>query len=214
MKDELRLLKSLAEPFPAFDADLTPDEPRELFSDWLRDVIAAGVKEPHAMVLSTVDENGVPDARVLILKNLDHRGWHFATTGSGPKGQQIALNPSVALTFYWPALGRQVRLRGMALQAEVHERDADFRARAPGAKAAALMARQSDVLGSPQELEDAFAQQSRRLQEEPDLVAPSWALFIVMPHEVEFWQGDSERRHHRLRYKREKAGWIREQLWP
>lgn len=118
------------------------------------------------------------------------------------------------MTFYWPALGRQVRLRGMALQAEVHERDADFRARAPGAKAVALVARQSEVLGSRQELENALARQHCRLQGEPDLVAPSWALFIVMPHDVEFWQGDSERRHHRLRYKREKTGWIREQLWP
>ena len=214
MKDELRLLKSLTGPFPAFDSDLAPDEPRELFSDWLRDAIEAGVKEPHAMVLSTIDENGTPDARVLILKNLDHRGWHFATTGNGPKGRQIALNPTVALTFYWPVLGRQVRLRGMALQAEVHECDADFRARAPGAKAVALVARQSEVLGSRQELENALARQHCRLQGEPDLVAPSWALFIVMPHDVEFWQGDSERRHHRLRYKREKTGWIREQLWP
>ena len=214
MKDELRLLKSLAGPFPAFDTDLAPDEPRELFSDWLRDAIEAGVKEPHAMVLSSIDENGTPDARVLILKNLDHRGWHFATTGNGPKGRQIALNPSVALTFYWPVLGRQVRLRGMALQAEVHECDADFRARAPGAKAVALVERQSEVLGSRQELENDLAQQHCRLLEEPDLVAPSWALFIVMPHDVEFWQGDSERRHHRLRYKREKTGWIREQLWP
>lgn len=157
---------------------------------------------------------GVPDARVLILKNLDHRGWHFATTGTGPKGRQIALNPSVALTFYWPALGRRVRLRGMALQAEVHERDADFRARAPGAKAMALVGRQSAVMRSRQELDDALAREYRRLQGKPELVAPSWALFIVMPHEVEFWQGDSERRHDRLRYKREKAGWIREQLWP
>lgn len=214
MKDELRALKSLAGPFPPFEVDLTPDEPRELFSAWLRDAIEAGVKEPHSMVLSTIDENGAPNARVLILKNLDHRGWHFATTGSGPKGRQIARNPSVALTFYWPQLGRQVRLRGMALQAEAHERDADFRARTSGAKAAALIARQSEVLGSPQELEDALAQQYRRLQEEPDLVAPSWALFIVMPHEAEFWQGDSERRHHRLRYKRERAGWIKERLWP
>ncbi|MFJ6329830.1 pyridoxal 5'-phosphate synthase [Rhizobium sp. NPDC092011] len=214
MRDELRLLASLAGPFPAFDIDLTPDEPRQLFSDWLRDAIVAGIKEPHAMVLSTVDENGGPDARVLILKNLDHRGWHFATTGNGPKGRQIALNPAVSLTFYWPALGRQVRLRGMALQAEVHERDADFRARAPGAKAVALTGRQSDVMGSRQELEDSLRDQHRRLEDEPALVAPSWALFIVMPHEAEFWQGDGERRHHRLRYRREKAGWAKEQLWP
>lgn len=214
MRDELRILKSLAGPFPAFEADSTPDEPRALFSTWLRDAIEAEIKEPHAMVLSTVDENGVPDARVLILKNLDQRGWHFATTGSGPKGRQIAANPSAALTFYWPQLGRQVRLRGMAFQAEAHERFADFRARAPGAKAVALTERQSEVLGSPQELEDALKVQHRRLQDERDLVSANWALFIVMPHEVEFWQGDNERRHHRLRYRREKAGWLKERLWP
>ena len=214
MREELRALKSLVGPFPSFEADLTPGEPRDLFSAWLRDAIEAGIKEPHAMVLSTIDETGVPDARVLILKNLDRRGWHFATTGGGPKGRQIAANPSVALTFYWPQLGRQVRLRGMALQAEAHERYADFRERAPGARAVALTGRQSEVLGSPQDLEDALALQNRRLREEPDLVAAGWALFIVMPHEVEFWQGDSERRHHRLRYRRERAGWLKERLWP
>ncbi|MFB2567477.1 pyridoxal 5'-phosphate synthase [Rhizobium sp. IMFF44] len=214
MKDELRTLKSLAGPFPVFETDLTPDEPRDLFSDWLRDAIEADIKEPHAMVLSTVDEDGVPDARVLILKNLDQRGWHFATTGSGPKGRQIAANPSVSLTFYWPQLGRQVRLRGMAFQAEAHERYADFRARVPGAKAVALTERQSEVLGSSQELDDPLALQHRRLRDEPDLVAANWALFIVMPHEVEFWQGDAERRHHRLRYRRGKAGWLKERLWP
>ncbi|TXI04087.1 MAG: pyridoxamine 5'-phosphate oxidase [Rhizobium sp.] len=214
MREELRTLKSLAGPFPKFEADLTPDEPRDLFSSWLRDAIEASVKEPHAMVLSTVDENGAPDARVLILKNLDQRGWHFATTGTGPKGRQIAANPSVSLTFYWPQLGRQVRLRGMAFEAEAHERYADFRARATGAKAVALTGRQSQVLRSPRELDDALALQHRRLQDEPDLVFASWALFIVMPHEVEFWQGDEERRHHRLRYRREKAGWLKDRLWP
>jgi pyridoxamine 5'-phosphate oxidase len=214
MRDELRALKSLSGPFPAFDADLTPDEPRDLFSTWLRDAIEADIREPHAMVLSTIDENGAPDARVLILKNLDQRGWHFATTGDGPKGRQIAANPCVSLTFYWPQLGRQVRLRGMALLAEAHERYADFRARAPGAKAVALTGRQSEVLGSLRELEDELVVQHRRLHDEPDLVASGWALFIVMPHEIEFWQGDSERRHHRLRYRRDKAGWLKERLWP
>ena len=97
---------------------------------------------------------------------------------------------------------------------EAHERYADFRERAPGARAVALTGRQSEVLGSPQDLEDALALQNRRLREEPDLVAAGWALFIVMPHEVEFWQGDSERRHHRLRYRRERAGWLKERLWP
>lgn len=141
MKNELRALASLAGPYPPFDAEAAPDDPRDLFSSWLREAIVSGIREPHAMVLSTTDENGAPDARVLILKNLDARGWHFATSGNGPKGSQIAANPYVALTFYWAALGRQVRLRGIAFPAGEPERAADFRARSPAARAAALASR-------------------------------------------------------------------------
>lgn len=167
MKDELRALKSLAGPFPPFDPDAAPDDPRTLFASWLRAAIDAGIKEPHAMVLSTVDAQGAPDARILILKNLDHRGWHFATMDSGPKGRQIAGNPQVALTFYWPALGRQVRIRGVAARAEAEDCAADFLARPNGAKAVAMVARQSDPLESAQDLDAALTQQLRRLEEAP-----------------------------------------------
>ncbi|MGO4338671.1 pyridoxal 5'-phosphate synthase [Labrys sp. KB_33_2] len=214
MKDELRALKSLAGPLPAFDMDGVPGEPRLLFASWFRDAVEAGVDEPHAMVLSTVDEEGAPDARVLILKNLDHRGWHFASTDQGPKGRQIAHNPQVALTFYWSRLGRQVRIRGLVERADMHERDADFLARPAGARAIAFAARQSEPLTSAKDLEDALALQQDRMWERPDLVAQHWSLFIVAPQEVEFWQGDAERRHRRLRYRREAVGWSREKLWP
>ncbi len=214
MKDELRALTSLAGPYPPFDADAAPAEPRELFCAWLRDAITSGIREPHAMVLSTTDENGAPDARLLILKNLDARGWHFATSGNGPKGRQIAVNPYVALTFYWPALGRQVRLRATAFPAGEPERAADFRTRSASARAAALAGRQSEPLSSRRELHAAIEEQMRRIEAEPDLVAQHWQLFIAMPHEVEFWQGAEDRLHHRLLYRREKAGWRRESLWP
>ncbi|MGN8117033.1 pyridoxine/pyridoxamine 5'-phosphate oxidase [Labrys sp. 22185] len=214
MKDELRALKSLAGPLPTFDMEEVPDDPQLLFSSWFRDAVQAGVEEPHAMVLSTVDEQGAPDARILILKHLDHRGWHFASTDQGPKGRQMALNPQVALTFYWTRLGRQVRIRGMVRRADMHERDADFLARPPGARAIALTARQSERLASPRELEEALELQRERLRQGPDLVAPHWSLFIVAPREVEFWQGDTERRHRRLHYRHGATGWVREKLWP
>ncbi|WP_448955923.1 pyridoxine/pyridoxamine 5'-phosphate oxidase [Labrys neptuniae] len=207
-------MKSLAGPLPLFDMEGAPDTPQGLFASWFRDAVEAGVEEPHAMVLSTVDEKGAPDARILILKNLDHRGWHFASSDQGPKGRQIALNPHVSLTFYWPRLGRQVRIRGMARRADIHESDADFLARPPGARAIALTARQSEPLASAQDLEEALELQRQRLRERPDLVAPHWGLFIVTPHEVEFWQGDTERRHRRLRYRQAAVGWSREKLWP
>jgi pyridoxamine 5'-phosphate oxidase len=214
LRQQLRALTSLAGPFPGLDADAAPDNPRELFARWLREAIEAGIREPHAMVLSTVDEAGAADARVVILKNLDDRGWHFASTNSGPKGRQIAIKPYVALTFYWPQLGRQVRLRGVALPTGRTERDADFLARPAASRAAALVARQSQVLASTQDRDDGLRQQRRRLAQTPDLIAPDWAVFIVMPHQVEFWQGDEERRHERVRYRLEKAGWTRDRLWP
>lgn len=214
MKDALRALKSLSGPFPAFELDGAPDDPKALFSSWLGEAIASGIREPHAMTLSTVDETGAPDARVLILKNLDERGFHFATSDAGPKGRQIALNPQVALTFYWSPLGRQVRIRGMAIALDAAERDADFLARPTGSRAAALLGRQSDVLGSEAELEAGLAEQAARIAADPGIIAPHWALFVAMPHEVEFWQGDEERRHRRLRYRRERTGWTRERLWP
>jgi pyridoxamine 5'-phosphate oxidase len=214
MKTELRALVSLAAPFPAFDTETAPGEPRELFSLWLREAIEADIREPHAMTLSTVDATGAPDARVLILKNLDERGWHFASSNAGRKGRQLAVNPHVALTFYWQPLGRQVRIRGIAIAAGQAERDADFLARPLGSRVAALLARQSDVLSSDAELDGGLRRQRRRVEEDPALIAPNWAVFVAMPHEVEFWQADEERRHVRLRYRRERSGWIRERLWP
>ncbi|MBD8554538.1 pyridoxal 5'-phosphate synthase [Rhizobium sp. CFBP 8762] len=214
MKDVLRALPSLAGPFPDFDMTTTPADPIELFGVWLQDAINAGIQEPHTMVLSTVDETGQPDARVLILKNLDARGWHFATTGNGPKGGQIEANPNVSLTFYWSPLGRQVRIRGRAFKADDHERDADFLARSAAAKANVFAGRQSQPLSSRQELAETLAAYERVLVETPDRVSLNWALFIVSPHEVEFWQGAKDRRHHRLLYTRENAIWRRGQLWP
>jgi hypothetical protein len=138
-----------------------------MFSTWLLEAIQASVPEPHSMVLSTVDGAGSPDARVLILKNIDQRGWHFATTNSGPKGRQIALNPFVALTFCWSPLGRQVRISGVALELDSADRQTDFRARPLRSNAAALLARQSDVMALELELDDGLRQQNDRLSENP-----------------------------------------------
>ncbi len=214
LRDKLRTLKSLAGPFPAFDPAVAPDDPRDLFSDWLTAAIDAGIHEPHAMTLSTVDGDGNPDARVLILKNLDDAGWHFATTRTSPKGRQIEASPHAALTFYWQPLGRQVRISGAVVDLGTAAGNADFRARPVGARVAALLARQSDVLESDEELARALEQQQRRVEQDPEQVAPDWAVYAVAPASVEFWQGDTQRRHIRLRYRRSDTSWTRERLWP
>lgn len=214
MRQMLRDLKSLPGPYQPFDTAQAPSEPAALFAEWLQAAIDAGVREPHAMTLSTVDADGHPDARVLILKNVDAHGWHFAITRTSPKGRQIAHHPHAALTFYWPVLGRQVRIRGRVRDMGADAHAADFLARPLGSRAGGLLARQSDVLASERELDDALAAQRARLEQEPDLVAPHWAVYAVEPDAVEFWQGSEERRHTRLRYVRAESGWHVERLWP
>ena len=216
MRDRLRALPSLNGSYPAFDTDAAPQDPRELFVEWLEAAIAAGIDEAHAMTLSTVDREGHSDARVLILKDIDKDGWHFATMRTTPKGRQIYANPHVALTFYWPKLGRQVRVRGVALDVGQAARDADFRARTFEARARGMVGRQSEVLVSEKELADSVAEETLRLQEDPSAVPANWGVYVVHPQEVEFWQADHERLHTRLRYRQPEGGsrWIRERLWP
>ncbi|MEG3084404.1 pyridoxal 5'-phosphate synthase [Sphingomonas sp. PB2P12] len=216
IKHQLRRLKSLAGPFEEFDVDGAPDDPTILFEEWLMHAIGAGVPEAHAMTLSTVDAHGRPDARVLILKNLDADGWHFASSKFSAKGQQIAAHPHAVLTFYWQPLGRQVRLRGRVIELSRAASDADFLSRPIGSRAGALLARQSEVLDDDGTLDVGLAEQRRRIETNPSIVAESWAVYAVRPDEIEFWQANEERRHIRLRYRRinDSEDWEKERLWP
>jgi len=129
LRDLLRSLPVFADDPAEFDPQSVPDEPTDLFAPWLAAAIETGVPEPHAMTLSTCDSDGRPDARTLILKDIDGDGWWFASASNSAKGQQLASQPSVALTFYWPALARQVRVRGRVSVASRERSAADFRAR-------------------------------------------------------------------------------------
>lgn len=216
IKHQLRSLKSLQGPFKPNDLSDLPDTPQVGFLDWLDAAIAAGIAEPHAMTLSTVDESGYPDARVLILKNVDDRGWHFAASAGSPKGLQIEAQPAVALTFYWQKLGRQVRIRGRAIALDPESCAQDFLERSLDARAGALSERQSDILDDPSMVESATAGGRRRLAENPDLIAPGWRVYAVEAEEVEFWQGSTDRLHKRLRFRRVGDGetWRKKPLWP
>ncbi|KAB8275875.1 hypothetical protein BDV30DRAFT_224653 [Aspergillus minisclerotigenes] len=126
IRTQLRNLPVLEGPFAEVNFANFPDTPQDAFRMWLDEAIRAGVKEPHAMTLATVDEQGYPDARVLILKNIDERGWHFAVKADSPKAQQLEANGYAALTFYWPQVGRQIRVRGTAIQLPDAECREDF----------------------------------------------------------------------------------------
>jgi pyridoxamine 5'-phosphate oxidase len=214
VRDLLRGLPVFDRPLPAFDAESAPGEPSVLFLSWLHEAIDAGVSEPHAMTLATVDVEGRPDARVLILKDVDADGWQFATAATSAKGSQLAASPHAALSFHWREQGRQVRVRGAVAAADPSVSAADFLAKPDGSRIAGLVGRQSAVLEDPRKLALEIEAASHRLAEHPFAIAEDHAVYVLTPAEVEFWQGDRQRQHIRLRYRRSAHDWITERLWP
>ncbi|MFF3558004.1 pyridoxal 5'-phosphate synthase [Streptomyces tsukubensis] len=216
VREWLRDLEVFAGPLAHFDPAAAPGDPVPLFLDWLREAVTAGVPEAQAMTLSTVGHDGVPDARVLILKNVDADGWQFAAHAGSPKGRQLGERPGAALTFYWPLLGRQVRIRGTVSPDTPERSAADLLARSPSARAEVLLARQSTPLESAAARTRVMTGARARIEADPDLVSPDWTLYTVSPTAVEFWQADKDRVHTRLRYERPAPGtpWGRQLLWP
>ncbi|MBG0564334.1 pyridoxine/pyridoxamine 5'-phosphate oxidase [Actinoplanes aureus] len=214
IRDLLRGLPVFARPLPAFDPAGAPDDPHDLFAAWFAEAVGAGVVEPHAMTLSTVDADGLPDTRVLLLKEFDGRGWQFATDATSAKGRQVAANPAAALGFYWREQGRQVRVRGSVTALDRAAADGDFLARPVGARVASLASTQSAVLDDPADLERALAAAGQTVENDPGTVCAEHTVYAVTAVSVEFWQGDKERRHIRLRYRRDGDAWVRERLWP
>ncbi|MFF4400341.1 pyridoxal 5'-phosphate synthase [Streptomyces sp. NPDC001480] len=199
---------------PAFDPTTAPPTPLPLFTAWFAEVVAAGQAEPHTMSLATADEEGRPDVRIVMLHGADADGWSFASHATSRKGRQLAARPYAALNFYWPVLGRQVRVRGRITAAPSPESQADLHARSTGALAAALTGRQSEVLPSLEELRSASQAAWEQARENPTAPSPTWTLYRLRPEEVEFFQGDPERRHVRLAYRHTAFGWERTLLWP
>lgn len=208
MRDYLRKLPVFAGVIGEFDVDDLPDEPTTLFVQWLHNAADDGVPEPHAMTLSTTDGQGAPDARVLILKDLDDAGWWFASSAESAKGLQLDHNPSAALTFYWPQLARQVRVRGRVITGTPEQSAADFRSRATGARAVAVASHES------QPLADRATCAAAVRQADPDQISPSWRVYAVDAHTVEFWQADKDRLHTRVQYRRTNNTWTHGLLWP
>lgn len=214
LSDALRALPVFPADLPTFDPDAAPDDPVDLFRSWLDDAISRDVPTPHAMTLSTVDPAGRPAARVLILKNVDAAGWQFASHADSPKGRHIAATEHVALTFYWPLVGRQIRIQGRAKPADAATSARDFLGRPADSRAATLVGNQSEPLSDQAEYDQAFTAAKEQVAAYSDLVAPSWTVYTVRPESVEFWQASHERAHTRLYYAANGDGWDKQRRWP
>jgi pyridoxamine 5'-phosphate oxidase len=215
LRELLRRLPVLTGTAPPFVAAQSPADPLDLFTEWMCHAIDSGVAEPHAMTLSTVDETGRPWARVLICKDVTpDGGWHFAVSSVSRKGRQLAANPVAALTFYWPQLGRQIRVAGAVTQDRADVAAADFLARPAGSREMALTRRQSELYSDPAELDAGLAAARAELAAAPDAVPDEWTSYAVIAETVEFWQSDPQRRHVRVEYRRAGDGWAQTLLWP
>lgn len=190
------------------------DDPLAAYAAWVRGARDAGVVDPDAAVLATVDEDGQPAARAVLVRVVDEAGVVFFTNASSRKGRHIAANPRVALTSVWTSLRRQVRIEGAAEPATAEESDAYWRNRPHGSRLAAIASPQSQPI-SRDELEDRWTVLARQHPEGSDIPRPPWwGGFRVRPHRVEFWQGREHRLHDRIAFERLGDGWRAVRLAP
>jgi pyridoxamine 5'-phosphate oxidase len=215
MREMLRGLAPFPAELPGFDVRAAPADPVTLFLSWLGQAVRDGVPGPHTMTLATADGAGRVSSRVLICKDVDAAGrWYFASSSDSVKGRDLAANPHAAASFWWPQQGRQIRIRGEAGSAGPEASAADFLARPPASRAAALIGQQSEPLNDLADLDDAFRTSEAKVEAEPEIVAAGWTLYALTAAEVEFWQANQERRHLRVQYLRAGDGWDRHLLWP
>ncbi len=193
--------------------DVDPDPIRQ-FERWFADAAAARVPEPNAMTLSTATRDGVPSARIVLLKGVDANGFAFYTDYRSRKGAELAENPLAALTFLWKEIERQVRITGSVSRVSTQESEAYFRTRPPGSRLGAWASHQSAVLASREELEARVQDVAVRFPDGDVPLPPHWGGFRVSPDEIEFWQGRPDRLHDRLLYRRGERGWEISRLSP
>jgi pyridoxamine 5'-phosphate oxidase len=215
MREVLRGLDVFPAELPEFDVRSAPGDPVTLFLTWLTEAVRDKVLGPHAMTLATADAVGRVSSRVLICKDVGDEGrWYFASDAESLKGRDLAANPCAAASFYWPQHGRQIRISGVATSAGIEASTADFLARPPASRAAALIGRQSEPLDDAADLDAAFRQSRAAVDADPGLIAPGWTLYQLTADTVEFWQADHQRRHIRLQYQRTADNWTSHLLWP
>jgi len=189
-------------------------EPSGLFIDWLGDAKRTEPNDANAMALSTVDAHGAPDSRMVLLKDIDTRGFTFYSNRESAKGLDLAGHPRAALLFHWKSLRRQVRVRGAVEPVTEAEADAYFASRARESRIGAWASDQSRPLDDRAALEAAVAQESARFEGE-DVPRPGhWTGWRVVPESIEFWRDRPFRLHDRLRFSLQAGSWVRTRLWP
>lgn len=190
------------------------ENPIDQFKRWFAEALASQVLEPNGMVLSTIGRDGYPHGRVVLLKDVDARGFSFYTNYLSHKGDDLTQHPVASLTFWWPELERQVRIVGKVEKVETAESDAYFAVRPRGSQIGAWVSEQSQTIANRKVLEEKLAELEAQFANQAVVRPPHWGGYRVLPHQIEFWQGRPSRLHDRLCYTYESYEWKLERLSP
>lgn len=193
--------------------DLDPD-PLVQFQRWFDEAVAMDVPQPDAVCVASLAADGTPDARMVLLKAVDERGFVFYTNYESEKGRQLSARPVAALVWHWSRVRRQVRVTGTAARIAAEESDAYFFRRDRGSQLSAWASRQSEVLSDRAALDARMAAMEERFSGQEVPRPPWWGGIRVAPTAIEFWQGRANRLHDRLRYVAKADGWRIERLAP
>ncbi|MGY8668211.1 pyridoxamine 5'-phosphate oxidase [Bradyrhizobium sp. UFLA05-109] len=202
---------------PLTSGDFTAaDEPFALFEAWLNEAIKSEPNDPNAMALSTVDAEGLPDVRMVLMKGFDSNGFVFYSHIASQKGRELAANPKAALLFHWKSLRRQVRIRGNVTPVTDAEADAYFATRPKQAQIGTWASKQSEALESRFAFEQAIAKFAAKyvIGEVPR--PPGWSGWRIAPLRIEFWHDRPFRLHDRIEFRRDAAGqpWSKTRMYP
>lgn len=191
---------------PLLESSLMPD-PLAQFQQWLDAATAAGQIEPTAMTLATADAQGRPSARMVLFKGFHEGGFTFYTHYEGRKAQELAVNPQVALVFWWDLLERQVRVEGTVVKVPAALSETYFHSRPRGSQIGAMTSQQSRILKTREELETRLEKNTQALEGQSVPYPEFWGGYSVQPQAIEFWQGRRNRLHDRLVYQRNDQHW-------
>jgi pyridoxamine 5'-phosphate oxidase len=189
--------------------------PIRQFDKWWQDAIRSEIDEVNAMTVATASADGVPSARILLLKGYDERGFVFFTNYESYKGKQLEENPRACLVFFWKELERQIRITGIVEKVSAEESDTYFNSRPEGSRVGAWVSPQSQVIKNRAWLDEKQKEFSKKFSIEPVTRPPHWGGYRVKPICIEFWQGRASRLHDRIQYTlREDGQWTIERLAP
>lgn len=188
--------------------------PIEQFDKWWDEAVKSEITEVNAMTLATATADGIPSARIVLLKGYDKNGFIFFTNYQSHKGKAMEQNANVCLVFFWAALERQIRITGTVEKISAVESDAYFTSRPVGSRIGAWASPQSTVIANRQVIEDSSAKFEKQFAEGNIPRPPHWGGYIVKPVQIEFWQGRPSRLHDRIQYSLHKGSWSIERLAP